>query len=118
MAAVSESTPITASHRASWRLKLGGIALFGAAALGWSALKDWHDHHAFLINASTSLPNWALLVETGRFPARGDYVVFTPGHDPLVVRHFGTDPKPFAKIAYGVPGDAVSRQGADVLVNR
>jgi conjugal transfer pilin signal peptidase TrbI len=116
MAAASESTPVTAP-RASWRLKLGGIALIGSAALGWSALKDWHDHHAFLINASESLPNWALLVETGRFPARGDYVVFAPGHDPLVVRHFGANPKPFAKIAYGVPGDVVSRQGADVLVN-
>ena len=85
MAAASESTPVTAPRRASWRLKLGGIALIASAALGWSALKDWHDHHAFLINASESLPNWALLVETGRFPARGDYVVFAPGHDPLVM---------------------------------
>lgn len=117
MAAASDSSPVTAPRSASWRLKLGGIALLGSAALGWLALKDWHDHHAFLINASESLPNWALLVETGRFPARGDYVVFAPGHDPLVVRHFGANPKPFAKIAYGVPGDVVSRQGADVLVN-
>jgi conjugal transfer pilin signal peptidase TrbI len=93
------------------------MALIGSAALGWSALKDWHDHHAFLINASESLPNWALLVETGRFPARGDYVVFAPGHDPLVIKHFGANPKPFAKIAYGVPGDVVTRMGDAVQVN-
>jgi conjugal transfer pilin signal peptidase TrbI len=78
MAAASEIAPVPAPRASSWRLKLGGMALIGSAALGWSALKDWHDHHAFLINASESLPNWALLVETGRFPARGDYVVFAP----------------------------------------
>ena len=117
MAAASEIASVAATRHPSWRMKLGCIALIGGAALGWSALKDWHDHHAFLINASESLPNWALLVETGRFPARGDHVVFAPGHDPLVIRHFGANPKPFAKIAYGVPGDVVSRQGADVLVN-
>ncbi|MFD2780347.1 S26 family signal peptidase [Novosphingobium pokkalii] len=64
-----------------------------------------------------SLPNWALLVETGRFPARGDYVVFAPGHDLLVIKHFGADPKPFAKITYGVPGDVVTRTGDAVQVN-
>jgi conjugal transfer pilin signal peptidase TrbI len=53
----------------------------------------------------------------GRFPARGDYVVFAPGHDPLVVKHFGANPKPFAKIAYGVPGDVVTRMGDAVQVN-
>lgn len=117
MGAASEAAPVAAPSASSWRLKLGGIALIGGAALGWSALKDWHDHHAFLINASTSLPNWALLVETGRFPARGDYVVFAPGHDPLVIKHFGADPKPFAKITYGLPGDVVTRTGDAVQVN-
>jgi conjugal transfer pilin signal peptidase TrbI len=93
MAAASEA-PVAAPRASSWRLKLGGMALIGGAALGWSALKDWHDHHAFLINASESLPNWALLVETGRFPARGDYVVFAPGHDPLVSSISGPIPSP------------------------
>jgi hypothetical protein len=56
MAAASEIAPVPAPRASSWRLKLGGMALIGSAALGWSALKDWHDHHAFLINASESLP--------------------------------------------------------------
>jgi len=117
MAAASEMDAAPGTRRTSRRLKLGGAALVAAAVLGWSALKDWHDHHAFLINASGSLPNWALLVETGRFPVRGDYVVFAPGHAPLVIKHFGVTPKPFAKIAYGVPGDVVRRDGDAVLVN-
>jgi len=103
--------------RRSWRQRLGAAALLASVGLAFEALDDWHDHHAILINASESLPTWALLVETGRFPARGDYVVFDPGKDPLVIRHFGEHPKPFAKIAYGVPGDLVTRDGAQVLVN-
>jgi conjugal transfer pilin signal peptidase TrbI len=70
-----------------------------------------------MINESESLPNWAFLVEAGRFPARGDYVIFNPGRDPLVTKYFGEQPSAFAKIAYGVPGDVVSRNGSDVLVN-
>src|SRR5579863_1701575 len=100
-----------------WAKRFVGVALLGLAGLGLQSLKTWHDTHAIFINASESLPNWALLVETGRFPRRGDYVPFDPGRDPLVVKHFGAKPMPFAKIAYGVPGDVVSRQGIRVLVN-
>lgn len=100
-----------------WRRQLGAVVLLVGGGLGFQALAHWHDTHAIFINASESLPNWALLVDAGRFPQRGDYVVFNPGHDALVVRHFGAAPKPFAKIAYGVPGDVVSRDGATVLVN-
>lgn len=100
-----------------WLTRLGAGALLVAVGLGFQALARWHDQHALFINASESLPNWALFVEAGTFPKRGDYVVFDPGHDPLVIKHFGAAPKPFAKIAYGVPGDVVSRDGAAVLVN-
>jgi len=103
--------------RYPWRERMRSAALLGLAAIAFEMLDDWHDRHAILINASQSLPTWALLVETGRFPARGEYVVFDPGRDPLVIRHFGARPRPFAKIAYGVPGDVVTRDGARVLVN-
>ena len=103
--------------RRTWRDRIAATALLGAIAIAYEGLDQWHDHHAILINASESLATWALLVETGRFPARGDYVVFDPGRDPLVIRHFGQHPKPFAKIAYGVPGDVISRDGARMLVN-
>lgn len=103
--------------RSPWgtRLRYGAIGI--ALGLGLQTLQSWHDRHAIFINASESLPNWALFVEAGKFPKRRDYVVFTPGRDPLVIKHFGAAPKPFAKIAYGVPGDVVSRDGARVLVN-
>jgi len=87
------------------------------AGLGLGELSDWRAHHALLINASQSLPDWAFLVERGRFPSRGDFVVFAPGVDPLVQQHFGAQPPAFVKIAYGVPGDRVDRVGRDVRVN-
>jgi conjugal transfer pilin signal peptidase TrbI len=92
-------------------------ALLAMAGLGLAALSDWRAQHVVLINASQSLPDWAFLVERGRFPRRGDYVVFAPGHDPLVRRHFGQEPPAFVKIAYGVPGDRVDRVGLAVRVN-
>jgi conjugal transfer pilin signal peptidase TrbI len=103
--------------RRPWPARIRAITILLGAGLAFEGLDDWHDRHAILINASASLPTWALLVETGRFPARGDYVVFDPGRDPLVIRHFGAHPKPFAKIAYGIPGDLVARDGNRVLVN-
>ena len=101
----------------AWRRQFSAIALLVGAGLGYQALANWHDRHEIFINASESLPNWALFVEAGRFPKRGDYVVFDPGRDPLVLKHFGATPTPFAKIADGVPGDVVSREGIRVLVN-
>jgi conjugal transfer pilin signal peptidase TrbI len=96
-----------------WGLLLGG----GCAVLAVMHLRAWHDTHGLFINATDSLPNWALLVEAGTFPRRGDYVLFRPGRNPLVTAHFGSSPPPFAKIAYGVPGDVVTRAGNAVLIN-
>jgi conjugal transfer pilin signal peptidase TrbI len=105
------------SRQLSTRSKFLGLALLGVIATGFHALRQWHDTHAVMINASESLPNWAFLIESGRFPARGEYVSFTPGHDPLTLKHFGSPPEPFVKRAYGLPGDVISHRGVEVLVN-
>lgn len=97
--------------------KLAVIAVLSSLAMGFGALARWSGAHALMVNASDSLPNWAFLVESGRFPKRGDYVIFHPGHDRVTTKYFGTNPPPFAKIAVGLPGDVVTRRGADVLVN-
>ncbi|WP_240959873.1 S26 family signal peptidase [Novosphingobium olei] len=99
------------------RKRVATGALLAMVGLGLGELSDWRAHHALLINASQSLPDWAFLVERGRFPSRGDFVVFAPGYDPLVRRHFGARPPAFVKIAYGVPGDRVDRAGHEVRVN-
>lgn len=114
----SDPLPAARERRVpAWAKRLGGAGLLAAVGISLQSLGAWRDSHAVFINASESLPNWALFVEAGKTPKRGDYVVFDPGRDPLVVKHFGANPKPFAKIAYGVAGDTVSRDGADVLVN-
>lgn len=100
-----------------WPRRLLALALVAGSLTAWQSLKTWRDQHALFINASQSLPNWAFLVELGRFPARGEFVLFDPGRDPLVLRHFGSQPRPFAKIAYGLPGDRITRIGASVAVN-
>ena len=92
---------------------LGGVVVY----VSFVALGNWRDHHAIVINASESLPNWAFLVTLGQFPKRGEFVVFNPGSDPLTIKHFGWKPSPFAKIVYGVPGDLVTRVGNQVSVN-
>lgn len=113
----SLAEPMRGNARPRLRRRLLALALIGAAFVAWQGLRDWSHHHGLFINASQSLPNWAFLVELGRFPARGDYVLFDPGRDPLVIRHFGTSPKPFAKIAYGLPGDTITLSGEMVAVN-
>jgi conjugal transfer pilin signal peptidase TrbI len=108
---------IAAPRQRHCRRKLAAACAIASAGLVLQSLSHWSDTHALMINESESLPNWAFLVEAGRFPRRGEYVVFHPGRDPLVARYFGGKPAAFAKIAYGLPGDMVSRSGADVLVN-
>ena len=93
------------------------IGLLAALLVGTQALASWRDDHGLLINTSESLPNWAFFIERHKTPRRGDYVVFAPPQTPLVISHFGRNRVPFAKIAYGLPGDRVSRVGDAVLVN-
>lgn len=93
------------------------LAAIGVAGLAWAAIHDWSQRHAFMINASESLPNWAFFVEKRVMPLRGQYVFFRVPETPLVRAHFGEHPKPFGKLVYGMPGDVVTRQGHTVLVN-
>lgn len=105
------------ARRLSLAGKLVGIAALCAIAAGLTSLAKWRDTHAFMINATDSLPHWAFFVETGQFPERGEYVVFHPGAEATTVKYFGEKPAAFVKIAYGLPGDHVSRAGNDVFVN-
>jgi conjugal transfer pilin signal peptidase TrbI len=113
----TRSDPAPARVSLSFGKKIAAIGVLAAAALGLQSLSHWSSSHALMINESESLPNWAFLVEAGRFPARGEYVIFNPGRDPLVLKYFGERPSAFAKIAYGLPGDVVSRDGNNVLIN-
>lgn len=96
-----------------YRGLLAGLVLFGA----YDGLAGWRDRHAFMINITPSLPNWAFLVTTGVAPHRGEYVFFRAPRTPLVINHFGTNPQPFGKIVYGVGGDVVTRVGRVFSVN-
>ena len=105
------------AHKLSFGGKLVGFTVLCAITAGLTSLAKWRDTHALMINATDSLPHWAFFAETGQFPERGEYVVFHPGTDPVTVKYFGEKPAAFVKIAYGLPGDLVTRAGNDVLVN-
>ena len=112
--------PATVAATSSWRPRKrlwAALGLFAAGTLVLTALADWRDRHALLINATDSLPNWAFLIERGRAPGRGDIVFFDPPPSALVRRHFGEKPRLFGKRVYGMPGDVVAHVGSDVTVN-
>jgi conjugal transfer pilin signal peptidase TrbI len=100
-------------NRARWL----AIGVLGAGLAASSALSEWRDEHAVLINTTESLPNWAFFIDKGRLPERGDFVVFNPLRTALITAHFGSTPSPFAKRALGVPGDLVTREGNRVQIN-
>ena len=95
------------------------VAVAGLATVlaGHSALAQWQETHAFVVNASDSLPNWAFFIHDDKSPDRGDYVFFTPPASPLLAAHFGKETGPFGKRALGMPGDAVTHDGPLVRVN-
>lgn len=95
-----------------WRT-LGAV---GLAVAAWAGIRDWSQAHAFMINATDSLPNWAFFVEKRKLPVRGQHVFFRVPETKLVVAHFGANTKPFGKLVYGMPGDVVARH--DELVSR
>jgi conjugal transfer pilin signal peptidase TrbI len=103
-----------------WRPLKRLWAIFGLAVLisiSLTAIAGWREEHAFVINTSDSLPNWAFVVHRNRAPEKGEYVFFEPPGNALVRRHFGTAPSMFGKIVYGMPGDHVAHLGQDVVVN-
>lgn len=103
------------SSRAWPRLALwGGL---GAAALALSTLSAFARDHALMINASPSLPYWAVWLTRGAVPERGDIILFDPPASKLLERHFGKEPKPFGKRVSGVPGDLVTEKDRAFFVN-
>lgn len=99
----------------SRRLALwGGL---GAAALALSSLAAFGQGHALMINASPSLPYWAIWLDRESVPARGDIILFDPPASPLLETHFGKEPKPFGKRVSGVPGDIVTERNRAFFVN-
>ncbi|PKB25328.1 conjugal transfer pilin signal peptidase TrbI [Novosphingobium kunmingense] len=100
---------------ASRRLALwGGL---GAGALALSSLAAFGQSHALMINASPSLPYWAIWLDRDSVPARGDIILFDPPASPLLEKHFGKEPKPFGKRVSGVPGDIVTEKDRAFFVN-
>lgn len=92
----------------------GGV---GAVALALSSLSAFAGDHALMINASQSLPYWAVWLTRGAEPQRGDIILFDPPASSLLVKHFGGEPKPFGKRVSGVPGDVVTERNRAFFVN-
>jgi conjugal transfer pilin signal peptidase TrbI len=89
----------------------------GLAVLGLSASSSFAARHALLINASPSLPFWALWLDREARPKRGDLLVFVPPRSELLTRHFGIKKHLFGKRVLGLAGDQVSAQGRMFLIN-
>lgn len=111
--AVFERISIRRTRLRQW-LSLG---LAGVAVAGYNAIASWQSSHAFMINASESLPHWAFFVTEGKAPVRGQYVFFFPPRNELVLRHFGPDQGPFGKQIIGLPGSIVEHRGDAVYVD-
>lgn len=99
----------------SRRLALwGGL---GGATLALSSLAAFGQDHALMINASPSLPYWAIWLDRGAAPQRGDIILFDPPASPLLAKHFGKESKPFGKRVSGMPGDVVTEKDRVYFVN-
>jgi conjugal transfer pilin signal peptidase TrbI len=95
-------------------LVLTGLVLL---PLGWGAVDAFAKDHAFLINASPSLPNWAFWLDKHARIERGSLIFFEPPANRLVEVHFGKGAQLFGKRVLGVPGDVVSHRGHEVFIN-
>jgi len=103
--------------RSSTSRRLALWSGLGAAALALSSLAAFGQGHALMINASPSLPYWAIWLDRESVPARGDIILFDPPASPLLEKHFGKEPKPFGKRVSGVPGDIVTENDRAFFVN-
>ena len=95
-------------------LVLTGLVLL---PLGWGVIDAFAKDHAFLINASPSLPNWAFWLDKHARIERGSLIFFEPPASRLVEVHFGKGAQLFGKRVLGVPGDVVSHHGHEVFIN-
>ena len=98
-------------------LRLSLLAGVGAGTLALGATSRFAETHALMINASPSLPYWAIWLDRTDKPARGDLIVFMPPRSDLVTRHFGAKPQPFGKRVLGVAGDRVTEKDREFFVN-
>lgn len=112
-----ETQPAPAFWGTARRRRYLVYAAVGIGLVSLGELARWSDDHALLVNATTSLPNWAFMIDRQRVPARGDIIFFEPPPGSLLARHFGARPQPFGKIVYGVAGDRVERHGRLFSVN-
>ncbi len=103
----------TPARRRLWSL----LALLTLGLLLFQSIAAWKRSHAFLVNASDSLPNWAFLLETKAPPARGDLIFFRAPSGPVIERHFGPGEHMFGKHVLGQPGDVVTVEGRTFFVN-
>ena len=92
-------------------------AMLGAGALALGATSRFAENHALMINASPSLPYWAIWLDRTGKPVRGDLIVFAPPWSDLVTRHFGARPQPFGKRVLGIAGDRVTEKDREFFVN-
>jgi len=92
-------------------------AALGAGALWISTTSRFAADHALMINASPSLPYWAIWLDRAGNPGRGDLIVFVPPKSTLLTRHFGTKAQPFGKRVLGVAGDRVTEHARMFFVN-
>ena len=97
--------------------RLSLVAGVGAGALALAATSRFAETHALMINASPSLPYWAIWLDSTVTPARGDLIVFIPPRSDLVTRHFGAKPQLFGKRVLGVAGDQVTEKERAFFVN-
>ena len=97
--------------------RLSLLAGLGAGALVLGATSRFAESHALMINASPSLPYWAIWLDRTGTPAHGDLIVFEPPRSSLVIRHFGAKPQPFGKRVLGVAGDRVTERNREFFVN-
>lgn len=100
--------------------KFPKLALWGGLALGCAGLaaaSEFSRDHALLINASPSLPYWAIWLDRTGVPGRGDLILFDPPRSELLARHFGPRPQPFGKRVFGVAGDHVTEKNREFFVN-
>lgn len=104
------------SARRIWP-RLALLAGLGAGALALTTLHGFAQSHALMINASPSLPHWAIWLDKDAAPTRGKIVLFAPPPSELLTAHFGERPQPFGKHVLGMPGDVVTRQGRTFAVN-
>lgn len=116
MPAVDAPAPRAGRLRPGWpRLVLW--AGLGTAALALSGAADFARNHALMINASPSLPYWAIWLDRGAVPARGDLILFDPPPSALLTRHFGAAPQPFGKRVLGIAGDKVTEKDRTFFIN-